>query len=205
MTSPFQQLHKLGSQHDSIFSPGARGNLCGMWIHISVSSVSPSTHFPMRVAAQGATGQNHSQAGLHSASFHSHHKGIFCQQGNMLYIQYRLACNVYVDINRGLFAWCPLRWDQCFHVLSWREEHGWGTRELLSHQINNTLVVKVSRLHYGPFLNPCDVILLRYRYTDRLMGKCVRYLKVFTLDLLSISLTKIKKNKTSTTKPCMLK
>lgn len=42
-------------------------------------------------------------------------------------------------------------------------------------KINNTLVVKVSSLCYGPFLNPCDVILLGCTYTDRLMGKCVRY------------------------------
>lgn len=40
-------------------------------------------------------------------------------------------------INRELFAWSPLRWEWGFYVLSRREEHGWGTRELLSHQINN--------------------------------------------------------------------
>lgn len=47
--------------------------------------------------------------------------------------------------------------------LSWGEEHGRGVsgaRELLSCQINNTLVEKVSSLRYGPFLNPCDIILL---------------------------------------------
>lgn len=72
----------------------------------------------------------------------------------------------------ALFARCP-----------WRRTRGpmfshgeRETRELLSHQINNALAVKVSRLHYGPFLSLCDVILLCYIDTQTgLTGKYVTY------------------------------
>jgi len=76
-------------------------------------------------------------------------------------------------MKRELFTFCPLRWDQCFYVLSWREEHGWKLCEMLSHQINNTLV-KVSSLCEAPSINPREVSLLACTGTQR-DGKCVRY------------------------------
>lgn len=49
-------------------------------------------------------------------------KGLFSTHAT--YTQYRIIYYVYADIGREQFTWCPLRGDQCFYVLSWREEHG---------------------------------------------------------------------------------
>lgn len=111
----------------------------------------------MRVAAWRATWCNHSQAGMHSASFQSHLKGLFCQQGHMLYIQYRIICNVYMmTLAENCLLGVP--GDGISVSLSCHGER--SINDSLVYQINNTLLVKVSRLHYGPFLKPCDVILL---------------------------------------------
>lgn len=74
----------------------------------------------------------------------------------------------------GLYIMGMMTWaENCLHCLvslemgsvflsSLMERGTWigGARDLLSHQINKTLVEKVSRLHYRPLLNLCDIILL---------------------------------------------
>lgn len=175
MMSPFQRLHNSVLNMIQFSVPGLMGTHveCG-----SISLLALLVH--LHISPWEWQRREQPDVIIHRPDYTRPHSAPIIKA----YFAGRETCCIYNMDGHVIYM---LTWtENCLHCVPWdgisaptfsrgETSIGWGTRELLSHQINNTLVVKVSRLHYGPFLNPCDVILLHYRYTDRLMGKCVRY------------------------------
>lgn len=113
---------------------------------------------------------------MHSASFHSHHKGLFCQQGYMLDTQYRFIYNGYDDMSRELFALFSVPWDG---ISVSKFSHGerdmdrgstWfafppNKQDIGGESKQITLQAAPKPVWHNP--------VIVYRDTDRLMGKCV--------------------------------
>lgn len=79
-------ITQLISHQDSVLLSGG-GSWELVWNVGSISLLAPLFHLHIS-PWEWQRRYNHSQAGMLSASFLSHHNGLFCQQGNMQYTQY---------------------------------------------------------------------------------------------------------------------